>query len=157
MADDIQLEVNGVTRMVRVTPNTVLLQVLRNYLGLTGTKFGCGLEQCRACVVLVDGRAVPSCSTAVNAFVDKQIVTVEGLSEGPDLHSVQRAFIAEGAAQCGYCTPGMIIASVALLNEVDQPTEAQIRAALEPHLCRCGSHPRIIRAVQRAARDRAQP
>jgi aerobic-type carbon monoxide dehydrogenase small subunit (CoxS/CutS family) len=125
--------------------------VLRNELGLKGAKFGCGLEQCYACAVIVDGESVPSCATAVEAFVGKRITTVEGIGQPGRLDPLQQAFIDETAAQCGYCTAGIIVSAKALLAQKPAPTEAEIREALAPHLCRCGSHPRVLRAVRKAA------
>lgn len=151
----IELDVNGRRERIDCDPQTPLLLALRNDLGLKAAKLGCGLEQCYACAVLVDGVATPSCATAVEAFVGREIVTVEGLAEQGRLHPVQRAFVEEEAAQCGYCIAGMVIGTVALLELTPQPTGEQIRAALDPHLCRCGSHWRIIQAVERAARERA--
>jgi nicotinate dehydrogenase subunit A len=134
-----------------VDPATPLLYVVRNDLGLTAAKFGCGIEQCRACLMLVDGEAVTTCATAVEAFVGKEVTTLEALG-GPDrLHPVQQAFLDEEAGQCGYCIPGMIVAAVALLGAIPDATDEQIRTALAPNLCRCGSQPRIVRAVRRAA------
>lgn len=149
-----KLRVNGEARDVDVDPATPLLWVLRDQLGLTGAKYGCGLEQCGACAVLCDGKAVLSCSTAAASFAGREITTVEGLAAG-GLDFVQRAFVAEQAAQCGYCIPGIVIAARALLDANPEPSDAQIRAALDTHLCRCGTHPRILRAVKRAARERA--
>jgi nicotinate dehydrogenase subunit A len=151
MAEQIVLRVNGAGRRVAVDPATPLLYVLRNDLGLTAAKFGCGLEQCNACAVLVDGEAVTSCATAVEAFVGKEITTLEGLGTPEHLHPVQQAFLDEDAGQCGYCVPGMIVATVALLDAHPQPTDEQIRKALGGNLCRCGSQPRIVRAVRAAA------
>jgi nicotinate dehydrogenase subunit A len=151
MAEEIELDVNGRSVVVVADPGTPLLTVLRNDLGLTAAKLGCGVEQCYACAVLVDGEATPSCATAVESFAGRRIVTLEGLAPGGRLHAVQQAFIDEEAAQCGYCIPGMIIGAVALLERVRRPSDTQIRQALDPHLCRCGTHPRIIRAVRRAA------
>jgi nicotinate dehydrogenase subunit A len=151
----IELDVNGRRQRLDCDPRTPLLLALRNDLGLKAAKLGCGLEQCYACAVLVDGVATPSCATAVEAFVGREIITVEGLAEEGRLHPVQRAFIEEEAAQCGYCIAGMVIGAVALLGRTARPTAAEIRAALEPHLCRCGSHWRIIQAVERAAREDA--
>jgi nicotinate dehydrogenase subunit A len=139
----LELIVNGDSRRLTVEPDTPLLLVLRNDLGLTGAKPGCGLEQCNACAVIVDGRAVPSCAVGVDAFVGRPIRTVEGLGDPGALHPVQQAFIDEEAAQCGYCIPGVIIGATALLERTPDPTDAEIRAALAPHLCRCGSHARI--------------
>ena len=138
-----QLHVNGATHEVDAAPDTPLVFVLRNQLGLTGTKYGCGAEQCGACAVLADGEAVLSCVRAVSEFAGHEITTVEGLA----LNHVQRAFIAGNAAQCGYCTPGMVIAATALLRRDSRPDDAAIRAALEGHLCRCGSHPRVLDAI----------
>jgi nicotinate dehydrogenase subunit A len=150
------LEVNGARHFVAAEPGTPLLSVLRNDLGLTAAKHGCGLEQCHACAVLVDGEARPSCATAADTFEGRAIVTLEGLAPDGELHPVARAFLEEEAAQCGYCIPGMIIGTVALLARNPDPGEDEIRAALDPHLCRCGSHARIIRAVRRAARAGAR-
>jgi nicotinate dehydrogenase subunit A len=150
--NSLALSINGRERSVLADAATPLLFVLRNHFGLTGAKFGCGLEQCYACAVLVDGEAVPSCVTPVEAFVGRSITTVEGLAAAGGLHPVQQAFVDEEAAQCGYCIPGMVIGAVALLENNPSPDAAQIRDALAPHLCRCGSHPRIVKAVRRAAR-----
>jgi len=125
--------------------------VLRNDLGLKSCKFACGLEQCGACKVLVDGKAEYSCSKAVADFQGRRIVTLEGLADGDSLDNLQQAFIEERAAQCGYCTSGMIIAAKALLDNYPQPDDSDIRQALDDNLCRCGTHPRIIKAIQRAA------
>ena len=142
---------NGEERAVDVSRETPLLFVLRNDLGLTGAKLGCGLEQCHACAVIADGETVTTCATAVEQFVGRSITTVEGLSPNGSLHPVQQAFVAEQAAQCGYCIPGMVVATVALLERTPHPTDDEIRSALDPHLCRCGTHPRIVNAVRRAA------
>ena len=154
-----ELRVNGEQRHVDADPATPLLWVLRDELGLTGTKYGCGLEQCGACAVLCDGRAVLSCATPADAFVGRELRTIEGVGEGVGdggvLHALQRAFIAEQAAQCGYCVPGILIALVALFERTRAPSEAEVTAALTAHLCRCGAHPRMLRAVQRAARELA--
>jgi nicotinate dehydrogenase subunit A len=148
---DLELEVNGVVRTIVAEPGTPLLFVLRNELGLTAAKLGCALEQCRSCAVMVDGEAVTSCATPVESFVGKRIVTAEGLGTSGQLHPVQRAFVEEQATQCGYCIPGMVIGAAALLERTPDPTDGEIREALEGHLCRCGTHPRILRAVKRAA------
>ena len=145
-----ELLVNGSRRRVDADPSTPLLYVLRNHLGLTGAKYGCGLEQCGACAVLVDGAAVLSCTTPASAFEGKAITTIEGLGDGGRLDALQRAFVAEQAAQCGYCIPGIVIATRALLDRTPRPSDAEIRAALDTHLCRCGAHPRVLRAVRRA-------
>jgi nicotinate dehydrogenase subunit A len=148
----VKMEVNGAARGVEVDdPQTPLLYVLRNDLGLTGTKFGCGLAQCGACTVLVDGRAVRSCSTATSAAQGRRVTTIEGLGSPERPDPLQAAFIEEQAAQCGYCTAGMIMSARALLAQTPRPTEAQVRQALAGNLCRCGSHVRVIRAVMRAA------
>lgn len=151
MAEDLVLRVNGADHALRVDPQTPLLYVLRNDLGLTAAKFGCGLEQCHACAVIVDGEVATSCSTAVEVFAGKEITTLEGIGTPERLHPLQEAFLEEEAAQCGYCIPGVIVGAKALLDRRPNPSEDEIRAALEPHLCRCGSHPRIVRAVRRAA------
>jgi nicotinate dehydrogenase subunit A len=127
--------------------------VLRNDLGLTGTKSGCGLEQCGACMVMVDGKAVYSCSTPVGTFENRQITTIEGIGTPADLHPIQAAFVAERAAQCGYCIPGMIVAAKALLDADPEPSEAAVREALAGNLCRCGTYAQILKAVMRAARE----
>jgi aerobic-type carbon monoxide dehydrogenase small subunit (CoxS/CutS family) len=144
-----KINVNGVSHEVDVAPDTPLVFVLRNQLGLTGTKYGCGLEQCGACAVLVDGRAVLSCVRAVSEFSDCDIVTVEGLGH----NHVQRAFIDHNAAQCGYCTPGIVVAATALLTRNPKPDEPDIRAALDGHLCRCGSQPRVLKAIKALVSD----
>lgn len=149
------LRVNGRTvRLDNVDPDTPLLYVLRNEAGINGVRYGCGAGQCGACVVLLDGRAVPSCLTTVAAAGNAEVVTVEGLGTPQQPHPVQAAFIAEQAAQCGYCTTGMIIAATSLLDQNPAPTDDQIRAAMARQLCRCGSYDRIIRAVRRAATTR---
>ena len=153
MAQPMSLDVNGRATSVTVDdPETPLLYVLRDDLGLHGPRFGCGLGQCGSCTVHIDGQAVRSCVTPISGLKPgAKIVTLEGLG-GPDkLHPVQAAFIEEQAAQCGYCINGMIMQSAALLNETPKPDEAAIRQALAQNLCRCGTHLRIVRAVQRAA------
>ena len=146
----ITLKVNGRTHVVDVEPSTPLLYVLRNDLGLQGPRFGCGLGQCGACTVHVGDRAVRSCRVAVSD-VAEPVTTLEGLASGGQLHPVQQAFIDEQAAQCGYCTNGMIMQSVVLLNSNPSPSEADIRQGLANNLCRCGSHLAVVRAVQSAA------
>jgi nicotinate dehydrogenase subunit A len=155
MPQDFQLSVNGATRRVNVEPDTPLLYILRNDLELNGPRFGCGLSQCGACTVLVDGKATRSCVTPVVAVGAKSVVTLEGLGTGDKLHPLQRAFIAEQAAQCGFCTNGMIVTAKALLDKTPDPTEAQVRKALAANFCRCGTHNRIVRAVLRAAKGAA--
>lgn len=149
----ISLTVNGISHQIEADPSTPLVYVLRNRLGLTGAKLGCGLEQCGACAVLVDGKAVLSCVRAVSEFAGCTIVTPEGLAEDALGSRVQRAFTKEGAAQCGYCTPGIVTAATALLHANPQPARAEIVAALHGHLCRCGSHARVLRAIDRVVRD----
>lgn len=146
-----QLHVNDHEHTVMAADDTPLLYLLRHELGLKGTRLGCGANQCGACHVLIDGRSVPSCDTPVWAAQDKRITTIEGLAASDVLHPLQQAFIDEQAAQCGYCLSGILMSAVALLREQADPGEAQVRAALDRHLCRCGSHNRIVRAVLRAA------
>lgn len=147
------LRVNGERRTVAVEPDTPLLYVLRNDLELNGPKFGCGLAQCGACSVLVDGREVRSCVTPVSAAAKGSITTIEGLGTLERLHPLQRAFIEEQACQCGFCGSGMVMAAKALLDRNPSPTNQDVRRALNGHLCRCASHNRIVRAVQRAAKE----
>jgi nicotinate dehydrogenase subunit A len=146
------LQVNHQHHTVDVAVGTSLLTVLREELGLFGARFGCGHGACGSCVVLAAGQPVPACTTKIEELGGRSIITIEGLANGDTLHPVQRAFLETGALQCGYCTSGMILAAVALLERVPTPTEEQIRQALAPHLCRCGVYFRAIRAVQRASR-----
>lgn len=150
-AQPLRLRVNGEEHVIDADPSTPLIFVLRNALGLTAAKLGCGLEQCGACAVLVDGVSTLSCATPAGAFAGREIATCEGLGRAGALSRVQRAFVEEGAGQCGYCIPGLVVAVTALLDADPAPDEAAVRAALAPHLCRCGSHPRVLRAVRRAA------
>lgn len=145
------LWVNGVEHLVDVTPDQKLLYVLRDYVGLTGTKYGCGEGQCGACTVLIDGKATRSCLTPVALAAGKQITTIEGLEQSGQLHPVQEAFLKAEAFQCGYCTSGAILSAVALLNNSPHPTDQQIMASLEGNVCRCGTYPRILEAVRAAA------
>jgi len=146
------LQVNGAARDVEIDDSaTPLLYVLRNDLGLTGTKFGCGLAQCGACTVHVDGQAVRSCVTPVSAAVGRHVTTIEGLGSPERPDPVQAAFIAEQAPQCGYCTAGLVMTARAFLQQNRRPTESDVKQALAGNLCRCGSHVRVIRAVMRAA------
>lgn len=148
------LDIDGRRETVEVPDDVALLYVLRNDLRKSGPKFGCGLAQCGACKVLIDGEAIPSCVTPASSVAGAKIETVASLRRADgSLHPVQAAFLAEEAAQCGYCTSGMIMAAVALLRKTPSPTEAQVREALDGNLCRCGAHPRIVRAVLRAARE----
>ncbi len=149
------LTVNGKPRRVDAPPDETLLVVLRDRLDLTGTKYGCGEGQCGACMVLLDGKAVPSCQTPVSEAAGKKIVTIEGLAQNGRLHPVQAAFLEAEAFQCGYCTPGMIVASVALLKANPKPGTEAIVETLSRNVCRCGTHSRIVKAVQAAAKTGA--
>ena len=149
----ISLKVNGAIRSVDAEPDTPLLYVLRNDLELNGAKYGCGMTQCGACTVLVNGAARRSCVTPVGSIEGNEVTTLEGLGTLDKPHPLQKAFIDEQAAQCGYCASGMIMTAADLLNRNPQPQEADVRAALADNLCRCGTHNRIIRAVLRAARQ----
>jgi nicotinate dehydrogenase subunit A len=148
-----ELEVNGQRRSVAAGPDTPLLYVLRNDLGLVGSRFGCGTGQCGACFVMVEGKALPSCDTPLWSVAGKKVVTVEGLGTGGELHPVQKALLAEQAAQCGYCISGIAVAAAAFLHANPKPSEAEVRAALDKNLCRCGAHNRVVRAVLRAAKE----
>jgi len=147
----VPLRVNGVDRSVALEPDRHLLYVLREELGLTGTKYGCGEGECGACKVLLDGAAVRACQTRIGEAVGRSVTTIEGLASGERLHPVQQAFIDAGAFQCGFCTPGMIIAAAALLSRTPRPSDAEVRAALDGNLCRCGGYLRILDAVARAS------
>jgi nicotinate dehydrogenase subunit A len=147
----IALEVNGKRHDVTADAETPLLYVLRNDLKLKGARFGCGLGQCGACTVIVDGKPVQSCDFPLSAAAGKKITTIEGLSQNGKPHPLQQAFIDEQAAQCGYCATGIIMSAKALLDAKPRPTDAEIRAALKGNLCRCGTHLRILRAIRRAA------
>ena len=151
MGSELTITVNGKTHHVQSTPDTPLLYVLRNELGLNGPQFGCGNENCGACTVLLGSKATKSCKLAVSDAVGGEITTLEGLMTDGMLHPVQRAFVEEQAAQCGYCSNGMIMTTAALLWKSPHPTDEQIREALDGNLCRCGTHLRVLRAVKRAA------
>lgn len=151
MTASILIHVNGQRHEVRAEPDTALLYVLRNDLKLKGARFGCGLGQCGACTVLVEGRPVQSCDFPISAAAGKVITTIEGLAQNGRLHPLQQAFVEEQAAQCGYCITGIIMAAKALLDANPDPSEAEIRTALKGNLCRCGTHQRIVRAIRRAA------
>jgi nicotinate dehydrogenase subunit A len=155
MPQNFTVRVNGATRTVNVEPDTPLLYVLRNDFELNGPRFGCGLSQCGACTVLVEGKPTRSCVTTMVALGNKVVTTLEGLGTPEKPHPLQKAFIEEQAAQCGYCSNGMIMSAKALLDRTPKPTEAQIKKALAANLCRCGTHNRIVRAVQRAAKEAA--
>src|SRR5437588_7412618 len=150
------LTVNGVSRSVPAEPDAPLLYVLRNDLFLAGAKFGCGLAQCGACTVLVDGKATRSCVTPIGTLGNSEITTIEALGTAEKPHPLQKAFIDEQAAQCGYCINGMIMKAKELLDRNPRPSEAQVREALAGNLCRCGTHNRIVRAVLRAAQANAK-
>jgi nicotinate dehydrogenase subunit A len=147
----IQLAINGKSYKVDTDPQTSLLTVLREHLDLTGSKYGCGEGQCGACTVLIDGRAQRSCITRVGSVGQKQITTIEGLAKGDQLHPVQQAFLDEGAMQCAYCTSGMIMSAVALLQKNPNPQRREIVDFMDGNVCRCGTYPRIISAIQKAA------
>jgi nicotinate dehydrogenase subunit A len=146
------LTVNGTSVSVTADGDTPLLDVLRNHLGLVGTKFGCGEEQCGSCMVLVDGKPEKSCGKALSTVVGKAVVTIEGLGTREHPHPLQQAFLDEQAGQCGYCLAGILISAKALLDKNPSPTRHEIALALDDNICRCGSHPRILRAVELAAR-----
>jgi nicotinate dehydrogenase subunit A len=149
----LELQVNGVRHKVEAHRDTPLLYVLRNALGLVGSRFGCGSGQCGACFVLLDGRPIASCDLPIWSVEGKRITTVEGLGADGELHPVQKALIAEQAAQCGYCMSGIAVAAAALLSANEAPSEKQVREALDKNLCRCGSHNRVVKAVLRAANE----
>jgi nicotinate dehydrogenase subunit A len=151
----ITLSVNGTARTVNTDPTTPLLYVLRDELELNGPRFGCGLAQCGACTVIINGAAVRSCSVAVSAVQGRSITTLEGLGSVEHPHFLQKAFIEEQAAQCGFCMNGIIMNAKVLLDKTPNPTELDIKQGLANVLCRCGSHVRVVRAIQRAARERA--
>jgi len=146
-----RLTVNGSAVSVIADGDTPLLDILRNHLGLTGTKFGCGLEQCGCCIVLVDGSPEKSCGKALSTVAGREIVTIEGLGTPERPHPLQRAFLDEQAGQCGYCLAGILISAKALLDRNPAPSRRQIAEALDDNICRCGSHNRILRAIERAA------
>ena len=150
--EPVSLIVNGSTATVTADGDTPLLDILRNHLGLVGTKFGCGQEQCGCCMVLIDGQPEKSCGKPLSTVLGKAITTVEGLGTPDRPHPLQQAFLDEQAGQCGYCLPGILISAKALLDRNLAPTRAEIGEALDDNICRCGSHVRILRAVERAAR-----
>ncbi|QIO32718.1 (2Fe-2S)-binding protein [Bradyrhizobium sp. 1(2017)] len=151
----IQFQLNGAATAVDTDPDRTLLDLLRSRLGITGAHFGCGAGECGACYVMVDGRAMASCDMPMWSVAGKDVVTVEGLGTMEQPHALQRAFISEQAMQCGYCVPGILVSAAALLKRNKSPTEAEVRAALDRNLCRCGSHNRMVRAVMRAASEMA--
>jgi isoquinoline 1-oxidoreductase subunit alpha len=147
----IELQVNGIKRRLDVEADRRLLEVLRDELDLTGTKYGCGEGQCGACTVLIDGQPARSCVTSVGEAAGKQIMTIESLEQNGRLHPLQQAFLDAGAMQCGYCIPGMIMSGVGLLKKNSRPTDQDILRALEGNICRCGTYPRILAAIRKAA------
>lgn len=149
----LSLTINGTSHAVQAEPETPLLYVLRNDLKLKGARYGCGLGQCGACTVIVDGKPVQSCDVPVSAVGDRPVTTIEGLARDGTLHPLQCAFVGEQAAQCGYCLSGILLAAKALLDAKPEATDADIRAALSGHLCRCGTHVRILKAIHAAARE----
>jgi len=151
VAEPFRFTVNGAASAIEADPDTPLLYALRNDLGLKGTRFGCGTGQCGACFVLIDGHPAPACDTPLWSIAGKRVTTVEGLGLSGGLHPLQEAFLAEQAAQCGYCTSGVLISAAALLSKNPRPSENEVRAALDRNLCRCGSHNRMVRAVMRVA------
>ena len=151
----VSLTVNGARHTSPAAPDTPLLYVLRNDIGINSAKYGCGVGQCGACTVLLDGQPIRSCVYPASAASNGQVTTLEGLGDLKRLHALQRAFIDEQAAQCGYCSSGMIMSAKALLDRVRSPDENQIREAMAGNLCRCGTHTRIVRAIQRAAKEQA--
>lgn len=153
MKQDITLKINGESYEVRVKPSETLLEVLRDKLGLTGTKEGCDTGKCGACTVLIEGKAVRSCLTLAIAARDKEITTIEGLAHGKELHPIQQAFVEHGALQCGFCTPGMIMISKAFLEDNPDPTEKEIREALVGNICRCTGYVKIVEAIQASAKE----
>ena len=154
---DLELTVNGTKRRIKAPDATPLIYVLHNELGLTGSRFGCGLEQCGSCMVLVDGEPAYSCAREIGTLAGRTITTIEALGTAESLHPLQQAFLDEQAGQCGYCLSGIIIAAKALLDKNPRPSRAEIVEALDRHLCRCGAHQRILRAVERAASAMSKP
>ncbi len=151
MAEELALSVNGTSVRVTAIETTPLLDVLRNQLDLKGARYGCGLEQCGSCMVLLDGEPIYACSREIGTVVGRSITTIEGLGTAAQPHPLQQAFLDEQAGQCGYCLSGIVISAKALLDRDPSPTRADIAAALDKNLCRCGAHPRILRAVEKAA------
>jgi aerobic-type carbon monoxide dehydrogenase small subunit (CoxS/CutS family) len=151
MATIKELHVNGARRTIDADASRTLLSVLRDDLDLTGCKYGCGERRCSACTVLLDGRAVRSCSTAVGSVKGKKVQTIEGLARGDKLHPLQQAFLDAGALQCGYCTPGMILSALGLLNRQPNPSREEIEQAMNGNICRCGMYERIVTAIEKAA------
>jgi aerobic-type carbon monoxide dehydrogenase small subunit (CoxS/CutS family) len=157
MPSNINLLVNGQTVRVDAEPNDTLLSVLREQLDLTGSKYGCGEGQCGACTVLIDGKAHRSCITPVSSVANKSVTTIEGLARGQHLHPVQQAFLDEDAMQCAYCTSGMIMSAVSLLNNKRNPSDEEILQFMQGNICRCGTYPRIVSAIRKAAATLPEP
>ena len=153
MKDTLRFKLNGKAVSLEVDPSRLLLWVLRNDLGLTGSKYGCGAGLCRACTVLVDRKAVRSCLLEMKAVAGKEVTTIEGLEQNGELHPLQKAFVEHDALQCGYCTPGMIMNAYSLLLNTPQPSRRQIVEQMDGNLCRCGAHTRIIQAIETAAKE----
>jgi carbon-monoxide dehydrogenase small subunit len=154
MNKKIKIKVNGNEYELMIEPSETLIDVLRNRLGFTGTKEGCGVGDCGACTVLVDGKAVNSCLMLCIAAEGRDILTIEGVASNGELHPIQKAFVDEGAIQCGYCTPGMVLSSMALLEEIQLPTKEEIKFGIAGNLCRCTGYTKIIKAIEAAAKDR---
>jgi len=152
MARITQLDVNGAKRRIDADADRTLLSVLRDDLDLTGTKYGCGEGQCAACTVLIEGQPAKSCLTKVGAVAGKRVVTIEGLAREGELHPVQQAFLDAEAMQCGWCTPGMVLGAVGLLQRTPHPTDAEIVTGMNGHICRCGTYPRIVAAIREASK-----
>ena len=157
MPSSINLLINGQTVRVDAQPNDTLLAVLREQLDLTGSKYGCGEGQCGACTVLIDGKAHRSCITPVSSVANKSVTTIEGLARGQHLHPVQQAFLDEDAMQCAYCTSGMIMSAVSLLNNKRNPSDEEILQFMQGNICRCGTYPRIVSAIRKAAASMPEP
>jgi aerobic-type carbon monoxide dehydrogenase small subunit (CoxS/CutS family) len=157
MPSNSNLLINGQTVRVDAEPNDTLLSVLREQLDLTGSKYGCGEGQCGACTVLIDGKAHRSCITPVSSVANKSVTTIEGLARGQHLHPVQQAFLDEDAMQCAYCTSGMIMSAVALLNNKRNPSDEEILQFMQGNICRCGTYPRIVSAIRKAAATMPEP
>jgi aerobic-type carbon monoxide dehydrogenase small subunit (CoxS/CutS family) len=157
MSTKTSLLVNGQARDVQAEPDSSLLSVLREQLDLTGSKYGCGEGQCGACTVLIEGKARRSCITPLRSVANKSIITIEGLARQQHLHPVQQAFLDEGAMQCAYCTSGMIMSAVSLLNSKHNPSDADILEFMQGNICRCGTYPRIVAAIRRAASAAPEP
>ena len=153
MEETISFQLNGKQTELKIDPTQTLLWVLRNNLGITGTKYGCGMGFCGSCTVLLDQEAVRSCTLPMSDIAGKKLITIEGLSKNGKLHPVQQAFVDHDALQCGYCTPGMIMNAVGLLNKNPEPSQQDIINGMEDNLCRCGAHIRIVKAIQTAAKE----